>query len=167
MADTGSYSGDGTHLAYVPNFRWEPYWRGYRGGQTTPIWIANLADSSVVAVPRNNSNDDSPMWVGNTVYFRSDRDGPFTLFAFDVGSRRVTRVLANDGIDITSASAGPGAIVYAQFGSLHVYDLRSHQARTVAVTLGADLPQVRPHWESVGKHIENADISPSGIRAIS
>ncbi|HZX67677.1 MAG TPA: hypothetical protein VFE70_02280, partial [Candidatus Elarobacter sp.] len=62
MAETGSYSADGTHLAYVPNFQWEPFWKGYRGGQTTYVLIANLADSSTVAVPRNGSNDNLPMW---------------------------------------------------------------------------------------------------------
>ena len=59
-----SYSPDGTHLAYIPYFQWEPDWKKYRGGQTTPIWIADLSDSSVVPVPRANSNDRNPMWVG-------------------------------------------------------------------------------------------------------
>ena len=61
MAESGSYSPDASHLAYVPNFRWEPDWKGYRGGQTTPIYLADLADSSIRKVPRDNSNDDTPM----------------------------------------------------------------------------------------------------------
>jgi tricorn protease len=48
MAEEGSYSSDGSQIAYVPVFQWEPDWKGYRGGQTTPVWIAKLADSSVV-----------------------------------------------------------------------------------------------------------------------
>ena len=56
MAEDGSYSPDASHLAYSPVFQWEPDWKGYRGGQTTPIWIARLSDSSVVKIPRNNSN---------------------------------------------------------------------------------------------------------------
>ncbi len=166
MAESGSYSADGTHLAYVPNFRWEPFWRGYRGGQTTPIYLADLADSSIVPIPRDNSNDDSPMWLDDTVYFLSDRSGPVTLFAYDVRSGRVSRTIANSGIDVTSASQGPGAIVYAQFGALHVYDVRTRADRAIPISLDADLPQTRPHWEKVGTHIENADISPSGIRAV-
>ena len=166
MAEAGSYSPDGSHLAYVPNFRWEPFWKGYRGGQTTPIYLADLADSSIVKVPRENSNDDTPMWIGRDVFFLSDRNGPITLFDYDTQTKRVTRTLANDGFDITSASAGPGAIVYSQFGALHVYDLQTHRATTVAVEIAADLPQVRPHWVNVGEHIANANISPSGLRAV-
>ena len=165
-AQMGSYSADGSHLAYVPNFRWEPFWKGYRGGQTTPIYIANLADSSIVKVPRDNSNDDTPMWIGKDVYFLSDRGGPIALYDYDTQSKAVSRVFENSGFDITGASAGPGAIVYSQFGDLHVYDLASHSSKAIHVDVAADLPQVRPHWEHVGMHIQNANISPSGVRAV-
>jgi tricorn protease len=166
MAEDGSYSPDGTHIAYVPVFQWEPDWKGYRGGQTTPVWIANLADSSVVKIPRENSNDGDPMWVGKTVYFLSDREGPRTLFAYDTDTQKVARVIDNKGFDITSASAGPGAIVYSQFGVLHLYDLKSHADREVHVTVSADMPQLLPHWKKVGDDILGGDISPTGQRAV-
>ncbi len=91
MAEEGSFSPDGTHLAYVPNSQWEPAWQHYRGGQTTPIWIADLRDSSIVRIPRANSNDRNPMWQGRTIYFLSDRNGPATLFAYDTQTRTVRR----------------------------------------------------------------------------
>jgi tricorn protease len=164
--ETGSLSPDGTHLAYVPNPQWEPQWEGYRGGQTTPIWIANLADSSVVKVPRNNSNDRNPMWVGHTVYFLSDRNGPAALYAYDVDTHRVTDVVPNHGFDILSANAGPGGIVYNQLGSLHLYDFATRQTSEVHVTIAADMPQLRPHWLKVADQIQNANISPTGVRAV-
>jgi tricorn protease len=113
-AEFGSYSADAASIAYEPDFQWEPDWRGYRGGQTARIWVARLADSSVVKIPRENSNDRNPMWIGNLVYFLSDREGPATLYAYDTAAAKVTRVLDNSGFPIDSASAGPGAIVYAQ-----------------------------------------------------
>jgi tricorn protease len=166
MAEDGSYSPDGTHLAYVPVFQWEPFWKGYRGGQTTPVWVANLADSSVVKIPRENSNDNDPMWIGKSVYFLSDRNGPVTLFAYDTETQKVTEEIPNHDFDITSASAGPGAIVYSQFGVLHLYDLAAHKTSEIRVTVSGDMPQVRLHWEKVGEHIVNADISPTGARAV-
>ncbi|HEV2177432.1 MAG TPA: PDZ domain-containing protein [Terriglobia bacterium] len=167
MAEDGSYSPDGSRLAYMPVFQWEPDWKHYRGGQTTPIWIANLADSSVEKVPRDNSNDKNPMWVGNTVYFLSDRSGPVTLFAYDTGTKQVTEAVKNTGFDIKEASAGPGAIVYSQFGSLHLYDLNSGKTETVPVRVEADMAQLRPHFEKIpAKQILNAGISPQGMRAV-
>ncbi|HZZ66148.1 MAG TPA: hypothetical protein VFE17_11650, partial [Candidatus Baltobacteraceae bacterium] len=166
MAEEGSYSPDGSRLAYVPTSQWEPQWQGYRGGQTTPVWIADLATSAITKIPRNNSNDRNPMWLGRTVYFLSDRNGPATLFAYDTASGAVRELLPSRGLDILSASAGPGAIVYTQLGSLHVYDIDAHASREVDISVAADMPQVRPHWINVAPQVQNANISPTGVRAV-
>ena len=167
MGWQGSYSPDGKQLAYVPNFQWEPYWRDYRGGQTTPIWIAKLSDSSIVKIPRDNSNDKNPMWVGDTVYFLSDRNGPTTLFSYDVKSGKVTELIHNTGFNIISASAGPWGIVYDQFGSLHIYDFATRTEHQVHVRIAADMPQVRPHFEHITADvIQDQEISPTGKRAV-
>jgi tricorn protease len=167
MAETGAYSPDGSHLAYVPVFQWEPDWKLYRGGQTTSIWIANLADSSIVKVPREESNDRNPVWIGKTVYFLSDREGPVTLFAYDTDTQKVSRQIENkNGFDISSASAGAGEIVYSQFGALHVFDPATHRDQEVSVTVPGDMPQLLPHWAKVSKRILNSNISPTGARAV-
>ena len=83
-------------------------WKRYRGGQTTPIWIADLSDSSVEKVPRENSNDFYPMWVGDgKVYFLSDRDGPTTLFAYDTATKAVRQLVENERA--TTSSPPPPA----------------------------------------------------------
>jgi len=162
------FSPDGTQLAYSPFDQWQPAWKKYRGGQTAKIWIANLEDSKVTQIPRANSNDRNPIWAGETVYFLSDREGPTTLFAYDTKTQAVRKCIPNDrGFDIASASAGPGAIVYHQFGSLRLYDLATGTTRKVNVTLGADFPMIRPHMEKVDpSQVLHAALSPSGKRAI-
>ena len=60
-------------------------------------------------LPRENSNDSAPMWVGDRIYFLSDREGPVTLFSFDPATRAVKRELPASGLDIKAASAGPGS----------------------------------------------------------
>ncbi|HZT57734.1 MAG TPA: PDZ domain-containing protein [Pyrinomonadaceae bacterium] len=165
-AEGASYSPDGTHLAYVPNMQWQAAWKRYRGGQTTPIWIADLSDSSVEKLPRENSNDFNPMWVGQTIYFLSDRNGPVTLFAYDTATKAVRQVVENSGFDIKSASAGPGAIAYEQFGTIYLYDLNSRSSKRLDISVAGDLPEVRPHFEKIApRRINNAAISPSGVRA--
>src|SRR5262245_17625973 len=162
-----SYSADGSHLAYVPHPQWQPAWKRYRGGQTTPIWIANLADSRVEKIARENSNDFNPMWVGNTIYFLSDRNGPVSLFAYDTGTKQVTEVVKNDGLDFKSASAGPGAIVIEQFGALKVFDINTRLVRTLSVNLAGDFPELRTQFVKVDpKRIRNFGVSPSGVRAV-
>jgi len=161
----GSFSPDGAHLAYIPNSRLA--FKQLRGGGTSPIWVANLGDSSIAAMPRDNSNDFSPMWAGNVIYFLSDRSGPVTLFSFDTASGQVKKLIENKGYDFKNAQIGPQGIAYEQFGSLHVYDLATHQSREVQVRLTGDFPQLQPHFEQiVSARISSLSISPGGARAL-
>ncbi len=166
IAYEGSYSPDGTHIVYRPEPNPYSTWDHYRGGTAGQLWIANLADSSIVKVPRVDWNDRNPMWVGDTIYYLSDENGPFTLFAYDTKTRKARQLLESKGFPIKSADAGPGAIVYERFGSLHLYDLATHSEHTVNVHIDADLVQVRPHFEKVAKSISAAEISPTGVRAV-
>jgi tricorn protease len=167
IAAEASFSPDGTHLAYVPHIQWEAAWKRYHGGQTTPVWIADLKDSSIIKLPRDNSNDHYPMWVGDTVYFLSDRNGPVSLFAYDTKTKQVSEALHSDGLDFKAASAGPDAIVIEQFGAIKLYDLNTHQAKNISIRVAGDLDAVRPHFAKVDpKRIQNFGISPSGARAV-
>ena len=172
MAVEGSYSPDSSHLAYVPftNFResWQ-FHRGlkhYRGGTASPVWIAKLSDSSIDKVPRKDSNDSAPMWLGDKIYFLSDRDGPVNLYVYDTKSKQVSAAIPSNGMDIKSASAGPDAIVYEQFGSIHLFDPATGKQSPVNIRVTGDFPPVRPHYVNVGDKIENANISPTGARAL-
>jgi tricorn protease len=167
IVEDASYSADASSLAYVPHPQWQSAWKRYRGGQTTPIWIANVTDSRIQPIPRENSNDFNPMWVGNTIYFLSDRNGPVSLFAYDTATRQVTEAVRNDGLDFKSASAGPGAIVIEQFGAVKVFDTNTRQVRTLTVNLAGDFPEVRTQFVKVDpKRIRNFGVSPSGVRAV-
>jgi tricorn protease len=167
IGDEAKFSPDGTHLAYLPHLQWQGAWKRYHGGQTTPIWIADLKDSSVVKVPRDNSNDRDPMWVGDTIYFLSDRNGPVSLFAYDIKGKEVSEVLHSDGLDFKTASAGPDAIVIEQFGAIKLYDLNTHQAKNIPIHVSGDVDAVRPHFAKVeAKSIQNFGISPTGARAV-
>ena len=65
-----------------------------------------------------------------------------------------------------SASAGPGGIVYEQFGQIHIYDLAERKEHQVPIEIEADLAEVRPHFQNVAREIRNARISPTGVRAV-
>jgi tricorn protease len=172
MAVEGSYSPDSSHLAYVPFTNFREQWnfqRGlkhYRGGTASPVWIAKIADSSIEKVPRKDSNDSNPMWMGEKIYFLSDRDGPVNLYGYDTKSKQVSAAIPSNGIDIKSASAGPDAIVYEQFGSIHLFDPATGKANPVHITVTGDFPAIRPHYVNVGDRVENAAISPTGARAV-
>ncbi|OGD15966.1 MAG: protease [Candidatus Aminicenantes bacterium RBG_16_66_30] len=166
MGFEAAFSPDGKRLAYVPLSRAFTAWKRYRGGQATPVWIANLADSAVEKVPRGDSNDFNPIWAGDKIYFLSDREGAVSLFAYDLTSKKVSRVFENTGLDLKSASAGPGAIVYEQFGSLGLYDLKTGKTAPVPVTVSGDMPEVRERYVAAGESLSAAGLSPNAARAV-
>ena len=174
MAFAGSYSPDMKRMAYQPldggqfstdtnNF---VSWKRYRGGRASYIWLVNFADLKTEALPRTNSNDFSPMWIGDKVYFLSDRNGPVTLFRYDPQSKKVDELLKNTWKDMVNASAGPGGIVYEQFGQIHIYDLATQKEHQVPIDIAADLTEVRPRFQNVSREIRDARISPTGVRAV-
>ena len=161
----GVFSPDGSRFAYEPIQKTQTAWKRYQGGQTSAIWIVGMSDLKVEKIPRSNSNDSNPMWIENRIYFLSDRSGAVTLYAYDLSTKEVTQVLENDGLDLKSASGGPGAIVYEQFGSIRLYEPASGKSRPVDIRINADMPEIRPHFVKAG-WVPTASISPSGARAV-
>ena len=161
-----AYSPDGSRLAYVPMRRAFTAWKQYRGGDTTPIWLATVADSKIEKVPRENSNDYNPMWVGGKVYFLSDRNGPVTLFSYDTRNKQVKEEVKNTGLDFKSAGAAADAIVIEQFGNLLLFDIKSGKTKPVPVTIAGDLPEVRERLVNVARRLTNPNLSPTAVRAV-
>ena len=169
QAFEGAFSPDGKQLAYQPISQWQKDWKRSRGGQNGRIYVAQLADSSIEQVPRANSNDTSPVWLGKSVYFISDRDSPSgarSIFAWDSESKAVRQLLENDGLDVKSLSAGPDALVYEQFGAIFLLDPTTGASRPVAIRAEGDFPGTRPHYVNVGATLADGHLSPSGARAV-
>src|SRR5690349_2727651 len=171
-AYSGSYSPDGARLAYeeistvfVPDWIETSMWRHYRGGRTHPISIVNLADNSVQKLPWTNSNDSFPMWVGNTIYFLSERNHTVNLFAYRTDTKQLTQVSHHDDFDVMTASAGPDAVVYEQAGYIYLVDTKSGKPQKLDIEVTGDLPWARPQFKKVASMIRNATLSPSGTRA--
>jgi tricorn protease len=161
-----AFAPDGKRMAYVPMGRAFTAWKRYRGGMTTPIWIADLTTSKVEKLPRDNANDYCPMWAGGKVWFLSDRSGVVTLYSYDPQTKKVARAVENKGLDFKSASAGPDAIVIEQLGALQLFDWKSGKLTPLQVTVSADLAEVRERFVKIGTRLTNAAVSPSGVRAV-
>lgn len=162
-----AYSPDGSRLAYVPMRRAFNAWKQYRGGTATPIWIATLSNSRVEKVPREDSNDYNPLWIGDKVYFLSDRNrGVVTLHSYDTRTKQVKEEVKNAGLDYKSAGAGPDAIVLEQFGALSLFDLKTGRTKPVPVKIAGDLPEVRDRMVNVRTRLTGAGLSPNAARAV-
>jgi tricorn protease len=163
-----SYSPDGSRLAYTPIPDAFRQWKHYRGGQISHIWLFSFKDLAVEAIPQpaKGCNDASPVWIGNTVYFRSDRDGEFNVYAYDIGSKEVKALTKFTDFPVLSLSGRDGKLAYDQAGYLHTYDLAGGGEKKLTVGIAADLLELRPRYASGARYIRHADISPSGSRVV-
>src|SRR6185436_20089940 len=96
----GKISADGSHIAYRLNNSWDEERRNYRGGQNRPIWIVDTKTYDLVTPPWTDSKDVDPVWVGDSVYFLSDRDGVSNVWSYDTKAKKLTQVTRFSDFDV-------------------------------------------------------------------
>lgn len=163
-----TYSPDGKRLAYTPLGERFRQWKHYRGGTVSTIWLYTSADHSVVKIPQpeGRCNDTDPMWIENKVYFRSDRNGEFNLFSYDINSKKIEQLTQYSDFPILSASAHNDKIIYEQAAHIHILNLQDLQSEKLTVGVATDLLEVRPRYVKGSRYIRNSSISPTGARAV-
>ena len=162
----GKISADGTHIAYRMNNSWDEERRNYRGGQNRPIWIVDLKTFEVASPPWTDSKDVNPVWVGDDVYFISDRDGVANVWEYQTKSKRLTQLTKFTDFDVKSMDSGGGVIVFEQAGYVHELDPTNDKLKTVNITAAGDFPWMMPNWEDVTARMTNMALSPTGKRAV-
>src|SRR4051812_20076087 len=166
-AARGAYAPDARTIAYNPLSAAFLEWKGYRGGRVTTINLFDVQSHAVEKVPQpeGRANDADPMWLGNTVYFRSDRDGEFNLYSYDRRTKRVAQLTKHSDFPVLNAAAGGGHIIYEQAGYLHLFDPAENTAKKLTLAVPSDLRETRERYVRGTRWIRTATLSPSGARA--
>jgi tricorn protease len=162
----GKISADGSRIAYRMNNSWDDERRNYRGGTNRPIWIVDLKTYDLVSPPWTDSHDDEPAWIGETVYFVSDRDGVGNIWSYEAKSKKLSQVTRFTDFDVKAVGAGAGTIVFEQAGYIHELDPKSGKERVVNITASGDFPWMMPRWEDVTTRMASMALSPTGRRAV-
>ena len=167
-ANYAVYSPDGKQMAYTPLSDAFKQWKHYRGGMIATINIFSFGDKSVVKIPQPDGgcNDVSPIWLGNTIYFRSDRNGEFNLYAYHIDSKKTDQLTDFKNFPVLNAAAKDGRIVFEQAGYLHTYTLNTSAVVKLKIGIAADLLELRSHFVKGIEFIRTAGISPTGARAV-
>jgi tricorn protease len=160
----GKISADGSHLAYRMNNSWDEERRNYHGGQNRPIWIVDLKTFDLVSPPWTDSKDVCPVWVDDSVFFISDRDGVANVWEYKTGSKKLSQVTKFTDFDVKTMDSGPGTIVFEQAGYVHELDPKSGKSKVVNITASGDFPWMMPNWEDVSNRLTNIALSPTGKR---
>lgn len=162
----GSFSPDGKSMIIDRVSRWDLEWRAYRGGQNTPLIILNLKDFSEVLLPNNKETDTQPLWLGETIYFLSDRDFVTNIWAYSVKNRELKQVTQFKGSDVKWLSGRENTLVFERNGYLHTLDIESNKITPLKINVVGDFPWAETKWKDVSSSVRFASLSPTGKRAI-
>lgn len=158
-----SYSPDGKKLAYNRVMREFRTWKYYRGGMADEIWVYD--GRKVEKITDNTAQDIFPMWVGDEIYFASDRDMTMNLFVYNTKTKATAKVTSFDDYDVKFPSTNGKLIVFEKGGYLYKLDPATKASERIHITLGSDLVYARSERMNVGKKGRTSfSLSPDGKR---
>ena len=167
VAGAGDFSPDGDAVAYSPLFRDFRTWKRYQGGWAQDLHIFHRKTGEARQITEHVRTDRDPMWIGNAVYFASDRGGVLNLYRYDTASKKTAQITKQKKWDVRwPSSDGRSQIVYELNGELEVFDIESKQSKAVSIHVPSDAVYRRPARISAAKHVEDFELSPSGKRAL-
>ncbi len=166
-AGPGTFSPDGKRIAYAPMFRDFRHWKRYQGGWAQDLYVFDLATKQQKKIAASPRTERDPMWIGEQVYFASDRDGTLNLFSVDPATDAVKQLTFQKTWDVRWPSSDrQSRIVYELNGELHVFNVKDGRDQGLAITVPTDGGASRPSRISVEKNIEGFGLSPKGERAL-
>ncbi|MGB8491003.1 MAG: PDZ domain-containing protein [Bacteroidales bacterium] len=165
-ATDGSFSPEGNRIVIDRVSRWDKEWRHYRGGQNTPLEILDLAGQTEKLLPNESTIDIQPLWLGNTIYFLSDRDRTSNIWSYNPESGALAQVTHYEGPDIKWLGGSGNKLAFERDGYLNLLDLASNEVKQLNITIYGDFPWAETKWEDVTKSATDASLSPTGKRVL-
>ena len=161
-----SFSPDGKRLAYNRVMREFRTWKYYRGGMADDVWIYDAGKKTVENITNNRAQDIFPMWVGDEIYFLSDRDRTMNLFVYDTKTKTTSKVTDFTEYDIKFPSTNGQLIVFENAGYIYRFDPAAKKAEKVSITLTSDHLYARSEIKDGGRYMRGASLSPDGKRVV-
>ena len=163
----GDISPDGSKVIYSPLFRDFRTWKRYSGGWAQQLYIFDLKSHAAEKITDDPRAHRDPMWVGDKIYFSSDKDDTNNLYVYDPSSKSTTELTHSRKWDVRWPSTDhQGRIVYELDGELNIFDIASGQSTKLSIDVPTDALGMRPSRVSAAGQIESASLSPKGERAL-
>lgn len=168
-AGAGEFSPDGKRLVYSPLFRDFRTWKRYEGGWAQDLYVFDPATRRAENVTNHVRSDRDPMWIGDRIWFASDRSGTLNLWSYDLRAKTVNQETSSTKWDVRWPSAGgpdEERIVYEKGGELYWFDCNTRQETRIDIRVPDEGRLVRPATVDASGQIESIGLSPGGRRVV-
>jgi len=166
-AGSGDYSPDGRQMVYSPRTRDFRSEKRYGGGQANTLYIYDLQTSDAKKISEGVRASRDAMWIGDKVYYNSDKDGKFNLYAYDVPSGKTAQVTSFKDWEVRWCSSDDQSkIVYERNGELEIFDTKSSKPTKLNINVPDDGVYKRSRVVNALQVLENVALSPKGERVL-
>ncbi|MFP4548421.1 MAG: S41 family peptidase [Fidelibacterota bacterium] len=164
----GSFSPDGSKIAFNKVAREHRNWKRYTGGLAQDIYLYDYTTKKEVQLTSFEGTDRIPMWIGDKIYFSSDKteNRRLNLFSINPVTKERKQLTFHEKFDVGMPSEGGKKIVYELGGSIHLYDIEKAKTQKLNIQILSDAPETRPALVKVTDRIQDFNISPCGNRAL-
>ncbi len=159
-----TFSPDGTRLAYTRDALITHRWKRYHGGLADSIWVADLKAKRFHRIDSDTVNEQYPVWVGDSIYYISERDGTANLWRFDTKSGSHKRLTSKNVYDVLEPSSDGKKIIYEYGNDLWTYDIASGKEQQVKLSIVSDMIHARPY--NTPGVLSGMSVGPTGKRVI-
>lgn len=163
----GSFSADGKQIAYNRNNSYAFNWRHYRGGTQGRVCFYDFSQQKYWELPSGREQNYWPMWVGDKVYYLSDKTMDcLNLWVYDTKSKSDRQLTKFTDGDIKDPNTDGKHIVFERDGVLTTYDIQTNTVEIPAIQVPSDDLLARTRYRRFGQETGLGDVSPSGKRAL-
>ncbi|WP_169979254.1 S41 family peptidase [Tautonia rosea] len=163
----GDLSPEGNQIVYSPLTREFRSWKRYEGGWAQDLYIFDRESAELTPVSHSKRTERDPMWIGDAIYFSSDRSGTLNLYKFDPESEETTALTEESTWDVRWPSkADDGRIVFEKAGELYVLNVESGDVQKISISVPDDALPRRPQRIDASDVLEDFELSPKGERVL-
>ncbi|MBU1984781.1 PDZ domain-containing protein [bacterium] len=159
----------GDRVAYnqgVSNYIGYGWWKRYKGGMATEIWVGSLKTHDYRNVTNSDGNDTSPMWWEGRIYFMRDNDARMNIHSMKPDGSDIQQHTFHTEWDARWPTLADGKLCYSLGADIWVFDIAKNETRKIDITLPSDMLLARDKFVSPDDYTDDGALSSDGKRLL-